>query len=625
MSNEIKSSKIKTYPIILVGAFIIVLLVAPLYVTEQQNQLAESQNSPAPVDREVKISRAPQQEEDIACTEMVDHVEDLARIKDVRDTWLKTYFKKLVRLNIDRSQLELLAERAGISTLDSIAVLPMKSGLLVTQEELEKGLKKASVDETKKILSLLASGQLGYFGLNLGADADRKLYAGVPFFTFVLRNSPNKSVYLLSQLYSQGYDPTLFDLALSLSLNPGDQIISSLVQEIDYASVNWPKNGNAQVTLMLASTFSPDALSLWIDKTQAEYDPSARVDVLDFLPTPTRAKLTDAVRTVEVLLNAGQRVQTRLGYHHLMTWLPGDWVADNKARLVLPVDELTSEAESHLEELETKQAEYIARIQKTNQIIALCPTEFEDNIAKRKKELEEATISDREQQFQARAQSFKPVSALQNLVNAPMDASLGEYRDKLVKTLLGRNWEEALDVLPLFTQTEHADLVLDASIAHAVVSNAPYEFFESLLGIGASLPGNSLALMSVLGHAELVARLIRRGLDMNFVDPTGVNALGAIILSADRGPSVANPLFPLLLEAGVSAKPVGASLDPLNFVLQRVSANDFMAEYAKQLIAYGAPIEFSHIQQMQALKTADEALYMELVSYFPELEADSDE
>jgi hypothetical protein len=407
-----------------------------------------------------------------------------------------------------------------------------------------------------------------------------------------------------------------------LSLNPGDQIVSSLVQEIDVSSVNWPINGNAQVTLMLASMFLPDALSLWIDETQAEYDPTARDDVLDFLPAPTKAKRTEAVQTVEILLNAGQRVQTRLGYHHLMTWLPGDWVTENKARLVLPIDELTPEAESHLARLETKQTEYIARIQKTNQIIALCPTEYEDRIAKRKKSLEEATISDREKQFQARAKAFKPVSALQNLVNAPMDASLGDYRDKLVEMLLGRDWEEALDVLPLFTQTEHADLVLDAIIAHAVVSNAPYEIFERLLDTGASLPGNSLTLMSVLGHAELIARLIPRGLDMNFVDPIGVNALGAIILSSDREPSIANPLFPLLLEAGVSAKPVGATLDPLNFALQRVTTAGFMVDYAKQLIAHGAPIEFSHVQQMQALKTTDEVLYLELVSYFPVLEAE---
>jgi hypothetical protein len=78
----------------------------------------------------------------------------------------------------------------------------------------------------------------------------------------------------------------------------------------------------------------------------------------------------------------------------------------------------------------------------------------------------------------------------------------------------------------------------------------------------------------------------------------------------------------LLLEAGVSAKPVGATLDPLNFALQRVTTAGFMVDYAKQLIAHGAPIEFSHVQQMQALKTTDEVLYLELVSYFPVLEAE---
>ena len=148
-----------------------------------------------------------------------------------------------------------------------------------------------------------------------------------------------------------------------------------------------------------------------------------------------------------------------------------------------------------------------------------------------------------------------------------MDASLGVYRDKLVEKLLERKREEVFEVLPLFTQSEHAYIVLDAIMAHAVVSNAPYEIFERLLETGASLPGNSLALMSVLGHTELTARLIPRGLDMNFLDPMGLNTLGAIILDSDREPSVFNPIFPLLLEAGVDAKPMGASLDPLNFAL----------------------------------------------------------
>ena len=44
-----------------------------------------------------------------------------------------------------------------------------------------------------------------------------------------------------------------------------------------------------------------------------------------------------------------------------------------------------------------------------------------------------------------------------------------------------------------------------------------------------------------------------------------------------------------------------------------------MMEYAKHLIAHGAPIEVSHVRQMQALGIADEAKYLELFSYIPEL------
>ena len=257
---------------------------------------------------------------------------------------------------------------------------------------MQKGLKRASVDETKKLLSLVSDSELGYVAMHLGADSDRKLCSGIPFFTFVLQNLPDKSPYVLSELYSQGYNPTLFDLAMTLTVNPEDQVVAGLVQEINVSSDSWPANGNAQVTLLLASMFLPDALSLWVNKTQAEYDPGTREDVLDFLPTPTKVKQTEAVQTVEILLNAGQSIQTRLGYHHLLTWMPRDWVAANESRLVLPAGKLEPETESHLAELETKKAEYMTRIEKTNQIIVLCPIEVERSIAKRKRSFEEATI-----------------------------------------------------------------------------------------------------------------------------------------------------------------------------------------------------------------------------------------
>lgn len=625
MNNETKPSISTISRLLLGGVLVLGALFVLLYVYafEQPIPIFALQNNHDSVVKETKFNKS-QPEKSNTCSEMVDQTEDLSRIKDVRNTWLRSYFMKLVRLNIGQSQLEMLAERAGISPLDSKAVLPKKSALFVTQEELRNGLERASVDETKKLLSLVADNELAYVAMHLGADSDRKLYSGIPFFTFVLHNSSDKSPYLLSELYSQGFNPTLFDLAMTLTLNPEDHVVSGLVQEIDVSSDNWPVNGNTQVTLMLASMFLPDALSLWVNKTQAEHDPATRGDVLDFLPTPKKVKQTEAVQTIEILLDVGQRIQTRLGYHHLMTWLPRDWVAANESRLVLPVGNLEPETESHLVELETKLAEYMTRIEKTNQIIALCPIQVERSIAKRKRSLEGTTISDREKQFQDRAQEFKPVSALQILAKAPMDASLGVYRDKLVETLLDRKWQDIFEILPLFTQTEHADVVMDAIMSHAVVSNAPYEIFERLLETGASLPGNSLALMSVLGHLDLTARLITRGLDMNFVDPIGLNALGSIILNADRKPSVFNPLFPVLLEAGVDAKPIGASLDPLNFALQRITTAGFTAEYAKQLIAHGAPIEFSHIQQMQALKLTDEAIYLELISYIPELGTEND-
>ena len=109
MNNEIKPPRITVSRLVLGGVLVLGTLVVLLYAVEQPAPISALQNNHDSVVKENQFRRS-QPEKSHTCSEMVDHAEDLVRIKDVRDTLLRSYFMKLGRLNIGRSQLEMMAE-----------------------------------------------------------------------------------------------------------------------------------------------------------------------------------------------------------------------------------------------------------------------------------------------------------------------------------------------------------------------------------------------------------------------------------------------------------------------------------------------------------------------------------
>ncbi len=102
----------------------------------------------------------------------------------------------------------------------------------------------------------------------------------------------------------------------------------------------------------------------------------------------------------------------------------------------------------------------------------------------------------------------------------------------------------------------------------------------------------------------------------------GVNALGEIIIAAEKYHPAFNKMFPFLLDAGINVKPTGASLDPLNLAIGGFQKNSVFVEYAELLIQHGAPIEFSHRQQIETLKLSDEETYADILYHIPSLSVD---
>jgi len=556
---------------------------------------------------------------DEPCLEMARLAEDIGYVQDIREGWLRAYFLGLNQQNVGWKDLDILAEKAKISPQVALSILPQESKENSGESNWLEGLSHAPINTARQVLALIKSEKVHYLKSTFGPDSNNKLYSGVPLLTFVVINSDDADIDLIDMLSDQGIIPTPSDVVFALRAGLSDQLLLRIIDGVDNLSEEWPENADAHITRMIASQYRPLILRSWLNKSNRGYF-AVTDDALDVLPVPEGSQLTQATKTVEMLLDAGHENQSRLGYRRLLSWLPNDWINANGELLNAPSDVLAPEMEHWLTYLESGLAEFNARIEKTNEIAQLCPREVEVIAQEGQISVDNRTLGQQFQQFHADSLTFLPYAPTRAFVTAVLDEPLSSKRDELVKLTFDKKWEQSLELIQLFIGTEYEALALDSCISMGVSNNAPFQYFEGLFSYGARIPDNAVSTLSYNRFGGLTVKLIPHGLNLNFVDDRGINALGMLIIETNKYQELGfNQMFPFLLESGVNPKPDGSSLDPLNFALEG-TANETSVQYAKLLVDHGAPIEKSHRQQMETLKLAHSARYERIIEYIPELE-----
>ena len=119
-------------------------------------------------------------------------------------------------------------------------------------------------------------------------------------------------------------------------------------------------------------------------------------------------------------------------------------------------------------------------------------------------------------------------------------------------------------------------------------------------------------MLALRNNIKLTKELMPLGLDIHAVDSLGKNSLSHTLVSFQS-----KEMFDFLLASNVNVKPSSNGLDPLDMALQHTLKNAQGVYYVKQLLAYGAPIESSHIQLFSQIQKYNPHNYKKIAVLFP--------
>ncbi|NQY38302.1 MAG: hypothetical protein HRT37_25875 [Alteromonadaceae bacterium] len=559
-----------------------------------------------------------------SCGQFIDGWNDSNSLINIRKSKLKAFFQVLYQQNVQWSYLDYLAEEAGIPLLEASQILPTERvpDNKLNIVNLYSNLSLATLEESRILKSLIKNQQLYNISNLLGEQSDKKLYSSKPLFTFILENTINYDSGLFEDLIALGLRPNTLDIIYALKLNAEHSLLKTLIENSsETKELYWKENNKAlSVALLASKQFNLFALKEWFNKIQPETTQLPFFSELDFIPIPNKENEMQALRIVELLLDNERQVLTRIGFRRLASWLPKDWLFENKHRIKIPTIQLNKHDLIHLDELKSLLSDSALQIVKAKKMEMICNPGFISEITTRKEAVELLDISKKSQFFEQNLTKFKMTNHIATLIHTEMNDEVDKTRTQLINSLLYNKWSESQKIIETFLGTSFENIILDVSITTAISGNAPIEFIVYLLNNGAKIPDDAVRTVSVLGYEKLANHLINYGLDIHYVNTVGMNGLSYITQNSDDNFGI-NKMFSFLLENGISTQPTIYGLDPLNFALIKVPKSKVAIFYAQELIKYGAVVDDSHNQQVSKLKRSSPSAYIKLINLIPELES----
>ncbi len=562
-------------------------------------------------------SNAQKNDREFFCSENV-----IDNINGLKNLALNEFVSDLFHKNISWPEIDKLAEHGGLSLEDTNKLLSSrKYNVKASLDELFQ-YELASTDESKVLKTLLVEKQIGQLNAILGKNGLQKLYGGAPLYTFILNNT-NYSIYeILDSMQQQDIRPTFLDIVIATKHKIDNEVTIELIQssgiDRDYYWID--RDTLQSISLIAAKQFNQELLETWLFIINEQPNTNTPSE-LDFLPIPSSSQLESAILTVELLLDNGRIVETRLGYRKLLSWLPGSWIEKNGSRLSPPSLELNIESEQHLVDLNSILSHYSKRIIKANHDELACKHE-QNKLHSIQQDMDYET---RLKAFNNRKLNYVEPFELGELNSFSLNEEYGEYRNKLIKAILHNEWDVVFETLPL-QSPELEQLALNVALSNALISNRPTKIIVELLEIGAELPSNTIHILAELGHIRLARDLLSYGLNVHYIDPVGKNAIEHLIYKnandtlKNNYNSQKKEMLHFLSLQNVSLIGVEGRMNALNFALMEIKDSEIAIMYSLILIHLGAQIDSSHHQQMTELEKQDRDRYIKVIQIIPELD-----
>ena len=564
-------------------------------------------------------------------------IKDYISSKDLKSTrriLVRAYFGRLLEEHSDRSQLGLLAEKAGVvDEVDSLlrSASPMTQGADADlMAWLSERSNEAPLEKILRLMEIVGNDEVSHIRTLFGDDSDQFRYGGMPLFTAVLNKHEAPDQFLLDSLYAQGFEPDVLDAFYGVMLLQGKKVdhhlVTSLIEHLRIEE-DAPEDANGNSVNELAFVYLQAAEQLAHPVLEALLNrfgvaSLGDVRIFDKLPGPEADRLQEGIKTVELLLDHGLRPQTRLGVSRLRSWLPEDWLQANEYRIAMPEVFLDPGMEVHLEELGAIKDRFSEQMARAQAIEKTCPGLLvqDPGLA-----VAPAALGFEERQALFHSSFAGPADSdsdiLGQFIRAPVKGDLATLKLQFLDHDAARDLDEIMKLLPDFFGTELEEGALYMAFSTGISAGASMDYFETLMAHGAVVPEGAIISIAIGGHERLLEELAPHGLDIHFARPKGMNALSWLAQNSFKSASDYGT-FLSLLEAGVDVSPPNASLDPLNLALMKIPENDGAMFYIVALAGRGAPVTLSHRQQMAVLKMQDKERYQEVIELVPQLAVD---
>ena len=186
-----------------------------------------------------------------------------------------------------------------------------------------------------------------------------------------------------------------------------------------------------------------------------------------------------------------------------------------------------------------------------------------------------------------------------------VEAEMMDNMKNIIFASMQGEWDKFRDAADYFEEMDSG--MLDFTLYHAVMNNAPFDLIRGLIAKGANFLPGVTGMLALRDNLPMIKQLVPLGLDLHGVDEQGKNALNhALTVISDKA------TFDYLLANNVSPNINTPVLDPLDAALQHLIINEEAFYYVDKLLSYGAKAGLSHRQLLDKIRDENPNAYQRL-------------
>jgi len=560
---------------------------------------------------------------DIDCSDVLGRVEISTVLEKRKEVRIRTFFEALAEDGYSVQEREFVADIAGIANPplgDSRASLSTVSELPPPPADFAAIAQEQLLD----IRALVAEGRLDELAARATKDPSlvRSHFSGHSLAALSVLQPSDTPVDAIDRLIAAGFEFGLHELAFAIAHDVPAAIFEHLLDSADTdLAASWTDGRNNRAMDLAGLAAAKSRLDLLDALLLRGPDPKAS-RAMDYLPVPSDAEETAAASILKRLAAAGYRPRLPSTADRLRTWVPDATLASLPLEMASPG--LTPEIRAVGERFQREVRDLDAVVATTRDQEAQCQGADAGESADPGSLLAKRGTSrgfprNRGPSAAEAAALFKrPVS----------DRETAEARQMLALNsyvpwphLPAPRWDEFVgfvEDLPQGTSPR-----VRSSATRVALSAAPYDVLVKTLALAGGLPDDAVQslAMRITGDAvEVLKKLGDSGLDLHYVNPQGMNAVGAVVRTM-----VSLDVLDYLLDNGVALQPDVPGFDALDYVLLNlITQPEFRTgasalPWVRKFIDHGLSIEASHLQLMELLRLDRPDAHAGLVGAVPEL------